>query len=432
VSAFSVFIGTYRSLPRYTHSHIVCALLGDWSRHFPVIAASGTGMMSNKIVQQQQWMSCSQGQQSDLKACLARFGSNPQPMNTVSAAPNGLCGPNTSSSICHGAATGFPAPTLRAPPGLAPVPFMDQQPKADGRPQKARPTNRNGSSNGNGNANSNAGPKRSTNNNQAGKSMRERGAKHINTFTTVMLCNLENRDETLDVVKHLQNKGWGEKIDFCHKPRQSNQCGGKPYAFVNFKTHEAAVDFKACRNHGLQVEVADVQGLDANCKGWARSNFRDGGKVKSNGIHDRRLWPWVEDSTMWQRYYSKAQAANSSGEATLTKASSSMPSVPSSNSVATYASGTDSSYSSNTWASSYRHEGHHHSTNRSQASSSIGSSPTSPRLGSLQRSFEAEAFDIDSSMLQSNCHYGAEVKVFIPSHDPSEPARLVMTGFDSL
>lgn len=229
-------------------------------------------------------------------------------------------------------------------------------------------------------------------------SAKERSSKHAATFTTVMLCSLNAHDDTVDVVRILQTKGWENTFNFCQKPRQSKQSCCKPYAFINFKTHEMAARFKKDTSHGFQVEIADVQGLDANLKGWARSNFREGGKIKSNGVHDRRLWPWVEDASLWQRYHSKG--GPSSGRGGSARAKEPAAACP-------------------TRAPAVAIAGHRRAG--SEGSTASGSSSTDSPSATPAPSCRAP-----SPVWSPR----SEVQIFLPN--PMEPAKLVLRGFDDM
>lgn len=89
---------------------------------------------------------------------------------------------------------------------------------------------------------------------------------------------------------------WCGQIDYCYKPR------GREEAYVNFKTSGMAAAFRHNCTSSWSVKRAAVQGLQANCFNWLKKNCdRETGKVKHNGIHNRALWPWTEDSTILDR-----------------------------------------------------------------------------------------------------------------------------------
>lgn len=104
--------------------------------------------------------------------------------------------------------------------------------------------------------------------------------------TTVMVRNIPTNVTQVELIRDLDQGGFGDRFDFCYAPRQSfhsRQCTG--FAFVNFVSTQAAEDFArdwhnsrrfgvSPRDPGLNVSSAIVQGREANTAKAFSTRFR--------------------------------------------------------------------------------------------------------------------------------------------------------------
>eukprot|EP00403_Amphidinium_massartii_P017699 CAMPEP_0178411408 /NCGR_PEP_ID=MMETSP0689_2-20121128/21479_1 /TAXON_ID=160604 /ORGANISM="Amphidinium massartii, Strain CS-259" /LENGTH=306 /DNA_ID=CAMNT_0020032613 /DNA_START=50 /DNA_END=967 /DNA_ORIENTATION=+ len=93
-------------------------------------------------------------------------------------------------------------------------------------------------------------------------------------FTTVMLQNLPQMFSQIDLMQAMDQKGFARTYDFCYMPVTFHDGYCRGYAFINFRTHEAAETLlnewhgnvmfcDAYHRKPLVATVASTQGLEA-------------------------------------------------------------------------------------------------------------------------------------------------------------------------